>query len=59
MRTGASLDTVPLMTLLLIYLALALGISFLCSILETVLLSVNAPYIAALEQEDRWPRASS
>lgn len=39
------------MTLLLIYLALALGFSFLCSLLEAVLLSVRPAYIAALRDE--------
>jgi CBS domain containing-hemolysin-like protein len=33
------------------YLLLALGVSFLCSILEAVLLSITPSYIAALEQE--------
>lgn len=33
------------------YLLLALGVSFLCSILEAVLLSISPSYIAALEQE--------
>lgn len=39
------------MVLLFIYIALALGISFLCSIMEAVLLSVSVSYIARLEQE--------
>lgn len=39
------------MTLLLIYIAIALGFSFLCSIAEAVLLSVTTPYIALLEKE--------
>ena len=38
------------MGLLVIYAALALGVSFLCSILEAVLLSVTPSYVAALEQ---------
>ncbi|MEQ9418303.1 MAG: hemolysin family protein [Salinisphaeraceae bacterium] len=38
------------MTLLLIYLALAIGVSFLCSVLEAVLLSVSPSYISMLEQ---------
>lgn len=39
------------MGLLVFYLFLALGVSFLCSILEAVLLSVTPSYVAALEQE--------
>lgn len=39
------------MTLLIIYVAIALGVSFLCSIAEAVLLSVSAPYIALKQQE--------
>ncbi len=38
------------MTLLLLYLALALGVSFLCSILEAVLLSITPSYISMHEQ---------
>lgn len=38
------------MTLLLLYLALALGVSFLCSILEAVLLSVTPSYVSLLER---------
>lgn len=41
------------MTLLFVYLFLALGVSFLCSILEAVLLSVNQSYIAVLENQGR------
>ncbi|MGV6806653.1 MAG: CNNM domain-containing protein [bacterium] len=41
------------MTLLLIYLAVALGFSFLCSIAEAVLLSVTTAYVGVLEQEGR------
>jgi len=37
--------------LLILYFALAVGISFLCSVLEAVLLSVNMSYIAVLEKE--------
>jgi CBS domain containing-hemolysin-like protein len=40
------------MVLLLLYVALALGVSFLCSIMEAVLLSVTPSYVAAFEQED-------
>ncbi len=41
------------MTLLLIYLSLAIGVSFLCSILEAVLLSVSQSYIAVLEKSNK------
>lgn len=41
------------MTLLLIYVGLALGVSFLCSVAEAVLLSVTTAYTRLLEQEDR------
>lgn len=40
------------MTLLLLYLILALIVSFFCSVSEAVLLSVRPSYIAILEQED-------
>jgi len=39
------------MELLLLYFSLAVGISFVCSILESVLLSVNMAYISVLEKE--------
>ncbi len=39
------------MTLLLLYVALALGVSFLCSIMEAVLLSVPPSYVARLEAD--------
>ena len=39
------------MTLLIFYVALALGVSFLCSILEAVLLSVTPPYVALLREQ--------
>lgn len=39
------------MTLLFGYLALALGVSFLCSILEAALLSVTPSHLAQLEQD--------
>lgn len=45
------------MTLLFVYLALALGVSFLCSILEAVLLSITPSYISMHEQ--RGTRAGS
>lgn len=41
------------MTLLLIYMALALGVSFLCSIMEAVLLSVSPSFVARQEQEGK------
>jgi len=39
------------MGLLALYVALAIGISFLCSMMEAVLLSVTPSYVAALERE--------
>ncbi len=39
------------MTLLLFYIALALGVSFVCSVMEAVLLSVTPSYTAKLERE--------
>lgn len=41
------------MTILLIYVLLAVGFSFLCSVAEAVLLSVTSPYIASLESEGK------
>lgn len=41
------------MTLLLLYIALALGVSFLCSVAEAVLLSVTSAYTSVLEQKGR------
>ncbi len=38
-------------SLLVFYLALALGVSFACSIFEAVLLSISPGYVAALEKE--------
>ncbi len=38
------------MELLLLYFFLAIGISFLCSVLESVLLSINMSYVAVLEE---------
>lgn len=38
------------MTLLIIYISLAVGISFICSILEAVLLSVTPTYVATIER---------
>lgn len=40
------------MTLLILFAALALGTSFLCSILESVLLSVTPSFVAAKQAED-------
>ena len=45
------------MTLLFIYLAIAIGISFLCSILEAVLLSMTPSYVENLKSEK--PRAGA
>lgn len=39
-------------TLLIIYASLALGVSFLCSIMESVLLSISASHISILESEN-------
>lgn len=39
------------MTLLFIYLIIAIGVSFLCSILEAVLLSVTPSYIEKIQAE--------
>ena len=39
------------MGLLILYISLALGISFLCSIMEAVLLSVTPSFVAAQQQE--------
>ena len=62
------------LTLLVVYVTIAIGVSFLCSIMEAVLLSVSPAYIGALEADkptwrpafassramsiDRWPRSS-
>ncbi len=40
------------MTLLLFYLFLALGVSFFCSVLESVLLSVTPSYVGIMENKD-------
>lgn len=37
------------MTLLLLFIALAIGVSFVCSVLEAVLLSITPSYVAAQE----------
>ena len=39
------------MELLIIFFVLSIGVSFICSILESVLLSVNMSYVAVLEKE--------
>lgn len=41
------------MTLLLIYVGTAIGVSFLCSILEAVLLSISPSYITLAEQDGK------
>ena len=41
------------MALLLFYLVLAIGVSFLCSILEAALLSITPSYIAVLEKKEK------
>ncbi|MDN3652188.1 CNNM domain-containing protein [Thalassotalea ponticola] len=41
------------MTLLIIYLVIAIGVSFLCSILEAVLLSIPPSYIAEMKKAGR------
>ena len=43
------------MTLLIIYLAIAIGVSFLCSILEAVLLSITPSFVETTQKEN--PRA--
>lgn len=40
------------MGLLILYVLLALGVSFVCSVMEAVLLSLTGPYISALDSED-------
>ena len=48
------------MTLLIIYLVIAIGISFLCSILEAVLLSVTPTFVAQkLEANDKGAKTLS
>ncbi len=41
------------MSLLILYIVLAIGVSFLCSVLEAVLLSVNSAYITTLVNDGR------
>ncbi|MGH1485703.1 MAG: CNNM domain-containing protein [Cellvibrionaceae bacterium] len=45
------------MTLLLVYLAIAIGISFLCSVLEAVLLSITPSFVEKMQS--RKPRAAA
>lgn len=40
------------MTLLIVYLAIAIGVSFICSILEAVLLSITPSYVEAVNAEN-------
>lgn len=40
------------MLLLTIYISIAIGVSFICSVLEAVLLSISPSYIAQLRQQD-------
>ena len=40
------------MDLLILYFLLAVVVSFVCSVLESVLLSVNMPYVSVLEKEN-------
>ncbi len=46
---SADPDATGSLALLFVYVALAIGVSFLCSIMEAVLLSVTPAYIGALE----------
>jgi CBS domain containing-hemolysin-like protein len=39
------------MTLLVLYVVLAIGVSFLCSIMEAVLLSVTPAYLVSIREE--------
>ena len=39
------------MTLLIIFFVLSVGVSFICSVLESVLLSLNMSYVAVLEKD--------
>ena len=39
------------MFLLIVYILIALGFSFLCSIAEAVILSISSAYISVLEKE--------
>jgi len=44
------------MALLILYFSLAIGVSFVCSILESVLLSVSMPYVSVMK--DKHPKAA-
>lgn len=44
------------MALLILYFSLAIGVSFICSILESVLLSVSMPYVSVMEE--KHPKAA-
>ena len=46
------------MLLLTIYVSIAIGVSFICSVLEAVLLSISPSYIAQLKQNEH-PAAES
>lgn len=48
--TGAAASGSGSMTLLVVYVVLAIGVSFLCSIMEAVLLSVSPAYVGALSE---------
>ena len=39
------------LTLLIVFVVLAIGVSFLCSIMEAVLLSVSPSYVATMERD--------
>lgn len=39
-------------TLLILFICLSIGVSFVCSVLEAVLLSVTRPYVATLKNEN-------
>ena len=41
------------MLLLIIYISIALGFSFLCSVAEAVILSVSSAYISLLERDGK------
>lgn len=41
------------MTLLIVYLCLAIGVSFICSILEAVLLSITPSYVESRITQNR------
>ncbi len=46
---GVTMTGTGSLTLLVLYITLAIGVSFLCSIMEAVLLSVTPAYVGALE----------